>query len=103
MSLAHMHALPSSGARLTDHAAVRVQQRGIPTWFLDLLVEHGKTVHDGHGAVLKTVDKETRRRLQAELSRTEYAQAERWFDVYAVVAPDQAVVTAAHRTRRRWH
>jgi hypothetical protein len=34
------------------------------------------------------------------LSRTEYASAERYFDVYAVVAPDMAVVTAAHRTGR---
>ena len=85
--------------RLTTHAAVRLQQRGIPAWFLSLLMEHGKTSHDGHGAVLKSVNKGTRRRLQAVLSRTEYAQAERYFDVYAVVSPDSAVVTAAHRTR----
>ena len=86
--------------RLTTHAAVRLQQRGIPAWFLRLLIQHGKTSHDGHGAVLKSVNKGTRRRLQAVLSRTEYAQAERYFDVYAVVSPDSAVVTAAHRTRR---
>lgn len=86
---------------LTSHATVRLQQRGIPAWFLALLIQHGKTSHDGHGAVLKSVDKGTRRRLQAVLSRTEYAQAERYFDVYAVVAADSAVLTAAHRTRRR--
>ena len=88
--------------RLTSHAAVRLQQRGIPAWFLGLLIEHGKTSHDGRGAVRKSVDKGTRRRLQALLSRTEYVQAERYFDVYAVVAPDCSVVTAAHRTRRVW-
>jgi len=44
------------------------------------------TVHDGRGAVIKTVNKTTRRRLQKVLSRTEYASAERYFDVYAVVA-----------------
>jgi hypothetical protein len=37
------------------------------------------------------------------LSRHEYAQAERYFGVYAVLVPGQAVVTAAHRTSRRFH
>ena len=88
-------------ARLTGHAAIRLQQRGIPGWFLNLLVSHGRSHHDGHGAVIKTVDKSTRRQLKAALTRTEYVQAERYFDVYAVVAADQAVLTAAHRTRRK--
>ncbi|MES2631834.1 MAG: hypothetical protein V4669_02620 [Pseudomonadota bacterium] len=86
--------------RMTTHASARLQQRGIPAWYLALLVQHGKTIHDGHGAVLKTVNKATRRKLQAVLSRTEYADAERYFDVYAVVSCDHAVITAAHRTRR---
>lgn len=88
---------------LTGHAAVRMQQRGIPAWYLNLLVEHGKTTHDGHGAVLKSIAKATRQRLRHVLSRHEYARAERYFDVYAVVTPDQSVVTAAHRTNRRFH
>ena len=91
----------ASSFRLTTHASIRLQQRGIPPWFLSLLVQHGKTMHDGHGAVLKTVNKVTRRRLQGVLSRKEYAEAERWFDVYAVVVEDEVVVTAARRTRRR--
>lgn len=88
---------------LTDHAAVRMQQRGIPGWYLRLLVEHGKTTHDGHGALLKSVSNATRQRLRRVLSRHEYIEAERYFGVYAVVAPDHAVVTAAHRTHRRFH
>jgi hypothetical protein len=96
-------AAPARPIRITTHAAVRMQQRGIPAWFLDLLVAHGKTTHDGHGAVLKSVSKATRRRLQAVLSPREYVQAERYFDVYAVVSADCAIVTAAHRTNRRLH
>ena len=88
------------GYVLTTHASIRLQQRGIPAWLRALLVQHGNTVHDGRGAVIKTVNKNTRRRLQKLLSRTECARAERYFDVYAVVAPDMAVVTAAHRTSR---
>lgn len=89
--------------RLTRHATLRMQQRGIPLWYLRLLVEHGKTTHDGHGSVLKSVSKSTRQRLHQVLSRQEYAAAERYFGVYAVVSPDQDIVTAAHRTHRRLH
>ncbi len=39
--------------------------------------------------------------LRDVLTRSEYAAAERYFSVYAMVSTDQAVVTAAHRTRRR--
>jgi len=56
--------------------------------------------HVGHGAVIMTVD-HARRHLRDVLWRSEYAAAERYFGVYAVVSADQAVVTAAHRTRRR--
>ena len=86
--------------RLTTHASARLQQRGIPGWFLCLLVQHGKTRHDGRGAIVKSVDKSTRRRLLAALPHDRYVDAERYFDVYAVVSPDRAIVTAAHRTRR---
>lgn len=89
--------------RLTQHAAVRLQQRGIPAWFVQLLVEHGASEHDGHGAVIKSVTKSARQRLAKVLDRKAYARAERWFDVYAVVSCDSAIVTAAHRTQRRYH
>ncbi len=104
MSFAHPRTpLPASGIRLTDHAAVRTQQRGIPAWFLDLLVEHGKPRHDGHGAVVMSVSKHTRRRLQRLMPPKSYAQAERWFNVYAVLSSDDVLITAAHRTQRRFH
>ena len=89
--------------RLTQHATVRLQQRGIPAWFVQLLVEHGATAYDGHGAVIKSITKSTRRRLTKVLDRQAYARAERWFGVYAVVSGDNAIVTAAHRTQRRYH
>lgn len=75
----------TSTFRLTDHAAVRLQQRGIPSWFLRLLVEHGKTTHDGHGAFLKSISKASKQRLRQALTRQEYARAERCFGVYAVI------------------
>lgn len=55
--------------RVTDHAALRIQQRGIPPWFLQLLVEHGKTTHDGHGAVLKSISKSASRDVSLGVGR----------------------------------
>jgi hypothetical protein len=87
--------------RLTGHASTRIQQRGIPRWFLDLLLDHGKTHHDGHGAVIKSVTRDTRQRFKSALSPQDYVRAERYFGVYAVVASDDAVITAARRNRRK--
>ena len=39
--MTHCNAQP--GYVLTTHASIRLQQRGIPAWFLSLLVEHGNT------------------------------------------------------------
>ncbi|MCB2041997.1 MAG: hypothetical protein KDH48_15105 [Rhodoferax sp.] len=101
-------AMPAGGGTrrpnfpLTRHATRRIQQRGVPPWFLQLLLAYGHSRHDGHGAVIKTVDRAARGRMQAALSRADYVAAEAYFDVYAVVAlDDDAVVTVAHRTRRR--
>jgi len=102
-----IHAAPTDVAdpelSLTRHAAMRMQQRGIPSWFVDLLVQHGRPYHDGHGALVLSVCKHTRRRLQRVLTERQYAAAERYFGVYAVVSADDAIVTAAHRTNRRFH
>lgn len=43
--------------RLTGHASLRIQQRGIPPWFLRLLIEQGTTTNDGHGAMVKASPK----------------------------------------------
>ncbi len=86
---------------LTRHAALRTQQRGTPPWFLALLVVHGRSHHDGHGAVPKAADRAVRQRERDLLSHGEYLAAERYFDTHAIDATaDHAKVTAAERTRR---
>ena len=89
---------------LSPHAQVRLQQRGIPTWYVDLLVTWGQSRHDGHGAQVFSVTKPVRSRLAKELPRDKYVLAERYFDVYAVVSDEGILITAAHRQRRsHWH
>lgn len=85
---------------LTPHASARLQQRGIPRWVLDLLLDHGRARHDHHGAELISFPKPVRRRLRRVLPRERFAAIERHFDVYAVVAGDGALLTVGHRTKR---
>ena len=85
---------------ISQHAQVRLQQRAIPSLVIALLEEFGSTARCG-GADRLTFDKAARRRLTRSLGGGRNLQiVERWLGVYAVVADDGYVVTAAHRTRR---
>ena len=90
--------IPTHATRFCAHAAAR-PLRGTSACSSST----GKTTHAGHGAVLKSMSKAVRQRLRQVLTRHEYAEAERYFCVYAVVSSDQEIVTAAHRTHRRFH
>jgi len=96
--------LPAAPVNVSKHASVRLQQRGIPAWYVELLVTWGQSRHDGHGAQVFSVTKPVRNRLARELPHTSYVRAERYFDVYAVVSGDGTLITAAHKQRRaHWH
>lgn len=83
-------------APLTTHARVRMQQRGIPPVALDVLLEWGREAHDHRGCRIVRFDKRSRRRAARVLGDA-YRRLERWLDVYAVVGPDDAVVTVGWR------
>ena len=91
-------AMPAS--RLTAHASLRVQQRGVDLSVLDCLLQYGRHEHDHKGCEVVTFDDGT---LQ-EVARHEPAQLWRKAvdvrSLYAVVNADGCVVTAGHRYRR---
>ena len=87
-------------APLTTHARVRMQQRGIPSAALDVLLEYGREAHDHRGCRIVRFDKSSRRRVARELGDTLFRRVERYLDAYAVVGPDDAVLTVGHRRRR---
>lgn len=98
----HVSLCPPASLGLTVHASIRLQQRGVARWFVDALLMYGRPFHDGRGAVLLHVDANMRQQLKAELPPGRYGRAERYFDVYAVVAGEQ-VITVARRIRRRFN
>ena len=85
---------------LSEHARVRMQQRGIPATALELLLDYGREVHDHRGCRIVRFDKRSRRHLLHDLGPDAFRRVERCLDAYAVVAGDDAVVTVGHRVGR---
>ena len=84
---------------LSHHARTRTQQRAIPPMLIDLLTQFGSTEPAGDGASKMFFDKTARRRVKAYAGPLAGLLDEH-LDVYAVVARDGRVITAAHRTKR---
>jgi hypothetical protein len=84
----------------TVHAEARLQQRGIPSFILELLEACGTSVRC-NGADRLIFDKAARRRLTRHLGGERNLRVvEPWLGVYAVIGDDGVVVTVAHATGR---
>jgi hypothetical protein len=83
-------------APLTAHARARMQQRGISLAALDLLLEFGREAHDHRGCRIVRFDKRSRRRAARALGPL-FPRFERSLGAYAVLGPDDAVITVGHR------
>ncbi len=89
-------------APLTTHARVRMQQRGIPSAALEVLLDFGNEAYDHrNGCRIVCFDKRSRKRAARELGARLYRSVERWLDTYAVVGRDDAIVTVGHRHHRK--
>ena len=85
--------------QLTNHAKIRLQQRGIPPAAVEKLLDYGQCCHDHHGATILYFDHQARNTLRRRSDVTAFREIERYLDTYAVVAPDGDIVTVGHRTR----
>lgn len=86
----------------TRHAEVRAQQRGIPPMVDQLLDLYGREEHDGHGAVVVYLSKDSIRSMERDLGRKPVSRLSEWFDAYKVKTTDGRTITFGHRTRRVW-
>jgi hypothetical protein len=87
-------------AVLTDHARMRMQQRGIPGRAVEALLACGRQLHDHRGARIVFFDASSRERLRRMKGGAEYKAIEPWLDSYAVIGLDGCVKTVGHRYRR---
>ena len=87
-------------AILSEHARVRMQQRGIPGLALEALLSCGRQLYDHRGTRIVYFDTPSRERLKRLKGGVEYKAIEPWLDAYAVVGLDGCVKTVGHRYKR---
>ena len=86
-------------ASFTTHAALRLQQRAIPAFVVELLERCGSEQRCGQADRLY-FDKAARKRLKNHLGGPRGMQLiERWLGVYAIIGDNGKVVTVAHNRR----
>ena len=83
----------------TPHAARRAQQRCIPPMVDQLLDLYGQEEHDGHGAVILFLNKDSIRKMERDLGRRPVSRLAEWFDAYKVKSMDGHTITMGHRHR----
>lgn len=88
---------------LSDHARVRMQQRGIPPTVVMCLLDYGKVEYDHRGGAIVYLNKAARRRFVREQGNEPLKALGKHLDAYVVVARDGTVMTVGHRYRRIWH
>lgn len=84
--------------RLSQHARVRMQQRGISRRIVDWLAAYGETDHQ-RGAVLFYFTGRVRQALEREFGRGELLRHEKALDAY-MVCSEGVIVTVGHLHRR---
>lgn len=85
---------------LSQHAATRMQQRGIPQSALECLLEYGRLQYDHRGGAIVFLDKAARRRLAREQGGAPLRRLQKHLDAYAVIATDGTITTVGHRYKR---
>lgn len=89
--------------KMSKHATVRQQQRGIPPIIIDLLLGWGKAeIATGDDVTRYYFDKESRRGIKAHFGPIANHLTQ-YLDCYAVVSCDGKVITVAHQIRKFNH
>jgi hypothetical protein len=83
----------------TLHAANRIQQRAIPPFVVDLLLDFGTSKPAGHGTSKLFFDKPARRKVKAYVGSIARVLEEH-MDVYAIIGADTRLITVGHRYER---
>jgi hypothetical protein len=85
---------------MTQHAVSRMQQRGIKTQTVEMLLQCGRKTHDHNGATILHFDKQARARLRERYGQETYRSFDGQLNAYAVVAANGSIMTVGHRVRR---
>lgn len=84
----------------TLHAEVRQQQRGINQDVLDCLTLYGRRERGHHGCEIAYFDSDTLDIIRRTEPRDLFLLVLKYRKTYAVLDPDDVIVTVGHRIRR---
>ena len=76
--------------RISSHARVRMNQRGLPLQALETLFEYGRVEYDRHGGKIVSLNKAGRNMLSKVLPA---GQVDDWIEMYAVLDAQNEVIT----------
>ena len=91
--------LENRGIYLTQHARIRLQQRGISHLILEWLHDYGSIARAKDGATIHYFDKKSRKKLRAAIGNQVYAKMQEFLDIYFTEI-DSRVITVGHRYKR---
>jgi len=83
----------------SQHANVRMQQRGISARLVKNVIEYGSTYRVLGGAVARRVTRKDLRELDEVLPKKDLIDLDRHRDVYVVISSND-VITVGHRNTR---
>lgn len=83
----------------TSHAEARAQQRGIPPFIVDVVVDNGHCKRR-HGADVYFLDKQGRKKVKKILGTQIYRRLKDFLDAYVVISDDGQVITCGHHLKR---
>jgi len=83
----------------SQHAQIRMQQRGIPEQIVKTIVAYGDTHKVPGGARARFISKKSLKALSNTLPKNDCLELERHKNVY-VVLNDGAIITVGHRHKR---
>jgi hypothetical protein len=86
---------------MTQHAAVRSQQRGIPPLIDQWLDQYGEEVYDGHGGIRLYFSRASIRTMEREFGREPLARLSEYLNSYKIASShDGQTITVGHRIKR---
>jgi hypothetical protein len=87
----------------TRHAAVRMQQRGIPPLIEQWLEQYGEEDYDGKGGVRRYFSKRSIRALERDVGRGPVTRMSDYLRIYKIdSASDGHTITVAYKTKHFW-
>lgn len=85
---------------MSRHAQQRSQQRGIPSFVVDILFDYGVSEHNKRGVEVLYLDKRAKIAAAMRMKEIGMKNTDHYLNTYLVENSNGCVVTVGHRTKK---